>query len=84
MLFLRHRSICCQVLCQVRNQVALTGHAGGAVGETGRCRRIDAGSAVHEVRVETGFFNLLVSQVAGQLVDNGSYHLQVAQFFRTY
>ena len=82
-LFLYGSTICCKVLCQVGDQVALAGHAGGAVGEPGGSGGIHSRSAVHEVGVEPRGFDLLLCEVAGQLVDDGADHFHVAQLLRS-
>ena len=40
-------------------------------------------SMVNKIGVETGGFDLLLAQVAGELMDQGAHHLQVAKFLST-
>lgn len=84
MLSLHYRSIGSQVLCQVSDQVALDGHAGGVPGEAGGGGGIHPSGVVHEVGIEAAGLDLVLVQVPGQLMDNGTDHLQMSQFLRTY
>lgn len=79
MLSLHHRTICRQILRQISDQVALTGHTGGAVGESGGGGGVDTGGAVYEVGVKSGSLDLLIRQVPGQLMDDGADHFQMAK-----
>ncbi len=79
MLFLHPRAICCQVLGEVGDDVALHGHGRGGVREAGGGGGIDAGGAVDEVGVEPGGADLLVGELPGELVDDGADHFEVAQ-----
>ncbi len=74
-----HRPICRQILRQISDQVALTGHTGGAVGEPGGGGGGDTGGAVYEVGVKSGSLDLLIRQVPGQLMDDGADHFQMAK-----
>ena len=52
--------------------------------EAGGGRRIDACRVIHEIARKQGIgTNLLIGQIAGQLVHNSGYHFKVSQFFRT-
>ena len=73
--------LCRQVLGQICNQIAFAGHTGRAVGETGGGGGIYAGSSVYEIGVKTCRLDLFVRQIARQLVDNRSDHLQMPQLF---
>ena len=72
-----------QIFCQVGDQVALDLHGGGGPGGAGGELRIDAGSMIHKVGVKAGSFDLLLAEIAGQLIDDGSHHLQVSQLLST-
>ena len=78
------RTICCEVLCQIGDGVALGLESGGAKGETGGRHRIEGGSVVHKVGVKPAFLDLLNGHPLGQLVDNGADHLHMGQFFRAH
>lgn len=67
------------VLRQVGNGIAAALHAGGAPGRAGGGGGIDGGGVVHKIGGEALGLNLLLREVAGQLVDDGADHLQVAQ-----
>lgn len=71
-----------QILGQIGDQIALAGHAGGAVGEPGGGGGIHARRAVHKVGVEPGGLDLLIGEVPGQLVDDGADHFQMPKFLR--
>ena len=81
---MRHCTICCHVLCQVADDVALYADSGGIPGGAGRGGGVDAGGVVYKVGGKAALPHLLIVQVAGQLVDDGADHLQVAQFLSTY
>ena len=74
-----------KVLSQVTDRIALDGHRGCGPGKTGGGGGIDAGGVVHKVGGEGGVgLDLIVGEAAGQLMDDGGYHFQMAQFFRPY
>ena len=68
-----------QILGQVGDGVALDLHAGGGPGEAGGRGGVDARRVVHEVGGEGGVLDLAVRHFPGQLVDDGSDHLQMPQ-----
>lgn len=76
--------LCRQILRQISDQVALTGHTGGAVGESGGGGGVDPGGAVYEVGVKSGSLDLLIRQVPGQLMDDGADHFQMAKLLCPY
>ena len=80
---LRDSSISGHVLAQIADGVALNCHGSGCPGEAGGGGGIDAGSMVHKIGIETAGLDLLFGEAPGELVDDGSDHLQVAQFVRT-
>ncbi len=72
--------LCCQVLCKVSDDVARGLDRAGAPGEARSCRGIDAGGVVYKIGGKgRGVPYLLVSEVPGQLMDDGGYHLHMAQ-----
>ena len=72
-----------QIFSQVGDGVSLHRHGRRRPGEARCSSGIDAHSVIHKVRGKGAVFHLALLQVSGQLVDNGPYHLQVAQFLRT-
>lgn len=74
-----------KVLGEVGNYVAGGLHAPRAPGKAGGGGGVDAGGMVHEVGGEGGVVaHLLVAQVPGELMDQGSHHLHVAQLLGAY
>ena len=73
-----------KVLCQVGNQIAFHLHGRGGPGETGSGGRINARGMVNKIGVESGCFDLFLTEIPGELVDKGPNHLQMAQFFRSH
>lgn len=85
MLSFSHRTICCQILRQVRDDISGRLDAGRSPGEPGGGGGVDAGGVVYEVGREGGTVpDLLVGEIPGELVDDGRDHLHVAQFFGPY
>ena len=76
--------LCCQILGEVCNQVALDRHGGGAPRKAGGCRRIYARRVVNEIGVKAARPDVLFREITGQLVDDCANHLQVTQFLGTY
>ena len=72
------------ILGQIADHVALHRHGGGVPGEAGGGSGVDSGGVVYKVGGKAALPYLLIVQVAGQLVDDGADHLQVAQFLSTY
>lgn len=75
MLFLYGRPIRRQVLSEIGDDIPSNLHGGGGPGIAGGELRIDTGGMVHEIGVESGGPDLIFSEVAGELVDQGAYHL---------
>ena len=44
---------------------------------------IDAGGMIHKIGIKAGGPDLVLIQIAGELVNQGAHHLQVAQFLST-
>ena len=84
MLSLHHRPIRRQILRQVGDDIARDLHGRGGPGIAGGKLWIDACGVIHEVGVKACGFDLAVAQVAGELVDKGAHHFQVAQFLSSY
>ena len=83
MLYLVKRSLRTKVFAEVCHGIAFDLHGCGTPGETGRGSGVNAGSVVHKVGSEGGILDLMVLQIPGQLVNDGSDHFQVSQFFNT-
>lgn len=49
---------------------------------TGCCLRKDSGRMIDEVRVKSGFSDILFTETARELVENASHHFEMRQFFR--
>ena len=73
-----------QILGQVGDDIAGDLHGGGGPGVAGGELGIHAGGVIDEIGVKAGGLDLAVAQVAGELVDEGAHHFQVAQFLSTY
>lgn len=74
-----------QVLSQVSDDIAGGLDAPRGPGEAGCGGRIHTGGVVHEVGGKGGIgADLFIGKIPGQLVDNGRYHLHVAQFLSAY
>lgn len=74
-----------KVLGEVGDHVAGGLHASRAPGEAGSGGGVDAGGVVYKVGGEGGVIaHLLVAQVPGELMDQGGYHLHVAQLLCAY
>ena len=76
---LHHRPICRQILCQIGNSIACNLHGRGGPGGAGGKLRIYTSGVVHKVGIKSGGFDLLLAEVPGQLVDNGSNHFQMSE-----
>ena len=82
---LRNRSVCCQVLRQIGNGVAGGLDGAGGPGEAGGGGGVNPGGVVHKVGGESGIIpHVLVAEISGELVDDGRYHLHVAQLLGAY
>ena len=84
MLFLYGRPIRRQILCQIPDNVPSHLHGGGRPGEAGGELRKHTGGMVHKIGVKARGLDLLLRKVPGQLMNQGSHHFQVPQFFRSY
>ena len=72
-----------QILGQVGDGVALDGHAGGCPGEAGGGGGVNPGGVINEVGGKGGVPDLVIGELAGQLMDDGSHHFQMAEFLCT-
>ena len=72
---------CRQILIQIREHITLDADILHVKGHARRRNRINSGSVIHKVNIKSGFFDFFLTQIAGQLVNNGSDHLKVCQFF---
>ena len=60
----------------------IPGNGGGCPGETGCGGRVDPCCMIHKISRETRIcLYLLICQISGQLMHDGRYHFQMAQFF---
>lgn len=77
-------SIRSHVFREIADRVSFHSDGGGGEGEAGGGSGVDAGGMIHEVGGEAGVvLDLLVGEVAGELVYDGGNHLHVAEFFGT-
>ena len=79
-LFLYGCPIRCQIFRQVGDDIARDLHSRGGPGIAGGKLGKDACGVIHEVGVKACGFDLAVAQIAGELVDEGAHHFQMAQF----
>lgn len=80
-----HRTICREVFREIGDRVASGLDGGGAPRKAGGGGRVNSGGVVHEVGREGGAIAyLFIGEVPGELVDNGSNHFHMAQFFGPY
>lgn len=85
LLSLGNRSICCHILSQVSDRIALDANARSIPRSARRSGRIDPCCVVHKIGSKSRVvLELLIGEIPSQLMDNGGNHLHVAQFFRTY
>lgn len=73
-----------QILRQVSDDIARDLHSRGGPGIAGGKLGKDACGVIHEVGVKACGFDLAVAQIAGELVDEGAHHFQMAQFLSPY
>ena len=73
-----------QILRQVGDDIARDLHSRGGPGIAGGKLGKDACGVIHEVGVKACGFDLAVAQIAGELVDEGAHHFQMAQFLSPY
>ena len=69
---------------QVGQNVALGLDGCGGPGEACSGLRIDPIAVVYEISLESGFFDLIVSKTACELVDDGAHHLKVSKLLGAY
>lgn len=85
LLSLGNRSICCHILSQISDGIALDANTRSIPRSARRSGGIDPCCVVHKIGSKARVvLELLVGKVPCQLMDNGGNHLHVAQFFRTY
>lgn len=77
---LHDRSICGQVLGQIRNGVTGDGDAVRAPGRARGSCGVDRGGVIDKVGGKAALLNVVLRQVPGKLVNDGSHHFQMAQF----
>ena len=80
---MRSRTIGGQILRQVGDQIALDGHGRRGPREARGRRRIDARRVVDEVGVKARGVDILLGEIARQLMDDGADHLQMPEFLRS-
>ena len=83
MLYLVKRSLRCKIFRKIGNRISLHLHGCGAPGETGGGGGVDTGGVIHEIGGKGRILDLGILQIPGELMDDGSDHLQVSQFFCT-
>ena len=79
MLFLCSRTICCKVLCQVGDGIARDLHGTGGPRRAGSKLWENAGRVVDKIGGEARLADLLLRQIARELVDDGANHLKMSQ-----
>ena len=79
MLFLRSRTIGGQILRQIGDHVAGDGDGAGRPREAGRRGGVDTRRVIHKIGVEARRPDVLLGQISGQLVYDGTHHLQMPQ-----
>ena len=82
MLSLHNRTISSQVLRQIGDHIAGDGDRTSREGEAGGGGGIDTGGVIHEIGVEPGGLDVLLRQVAGELMDDGAHHFKMPQLNR--
>ena len=70
----------CQILREIGDDIALYGHGGRVPRKSGGGRGVNAGGVVYEIRIKAGGLDVLFREISGELVDDGSDHLQMTQF----
>lgn len=79
MLFLRSRTICCQIFKQIGQRVPRTLQGGCAERDTGSGLRIDPDGVIDEIGVKAARADLLRRQVAGELIYHGGDHFSMGE-----
>ena len=82
-LFFRNRSVCCHILKQIRKNIAFGLILTGIIRDTCSSRRPQSCRMIHIIRIKTGFFDLLHRHISCELIDDGTDHLKMCQFFCT-
>lgn len=77
-------TICCKILKQIGNRIALGLEGGSRERIAGSRLRIDTGGVIDEVGFKAAFLDLFRGQIAGELVDDGGNHLLMGHFFRPF
>lgn len=72
-----------KIFGKVCDGVALDLNTEGTPRRTGGSGGVNAGGVIHKVGSKGGILNLAVLQIPGQLVNDGTDHFQMPQFFRT-
>lgn len=80
----RHRTIRCQILSKIGDDVPGDLHGGSGPRIAGGELGINARGVVHKVSVKPGGSDLILREVAGELMDQSAHHLQMAQFLCAY
>lgn len=73
----------CKILIQIRDYVALDADIFHVIRNAGRRNGVDSCGVIHKIRVKSGFFDLFLAEIAGQLMHNRRNHFQMCQFFCT-
>lgn len=75
-------ALCCHILKQIGDRVALGLERCGSPGNAGGGLRIDAGRVIDKVGVKAALPDLLGREIAGELVDDCRDHFHVGEFLR--
>jgi len=75
--------LCCQVLVEVGDGITLDSHVLHVVGHARRGDGIDARGMVDEIGGKGSVHDLILADIAGQLMDDGGHHFQVVELTRT-
>ena len=73
----------CKIFRQICDNIAFDADTGSVPGSTGGGSGIDACGMVHKVAVKARRADLIIGEVPGQLVDDGTNHLKMSQFLGT-
>lgn len=68
---------CCQILCQIGDGIAGGLEGSGRKRSSAGCLRPETSRVIHIVIGESLFFDLLCSQVSGQLMNNSADHFHM-------
>jgi len=72
-----------KILRQVGDHIAFHLNAGGTPWEAGSGSGINPGGVIDEIGGKIRHTDVLVGEVAGQLIDHGTHHFQMAQLLGT-